>query len=161
MSESDYKVLFLCNSNSARSQIAEVLLNHMAGGRFTAYSAGANPSGNLQPLALELIRELGYSTDGLRSKSWSEFASVNAPELDFVISLCDTAAGETCPVWPGHPVLADWSVPDPARVPGDRQAFKDAWVTIHRRIELLLALPLEKLDRLAREKALSDVKSAG
>ena len=148
-----YRVLFLCTGNSARSQMAEALLNVLGKGRFDAYSAGSQPSGSVQPLAARLIAELGYTTP-LRSKSWDEFAASDTPPFDFVITVCDKAAGEACPVWPGQPVLAHWGVPDPAKNPTDPKGFKDAWLTLRRRVELLLALPLEKLDHLAREQAL-------
>jgi arsenate reductase (thioredoxin) len=148
-----YRVLFLCTGNSARSQMAEALLNVLGKGRFQAFSAGSTPTGDVQPLAARLIRELGY-TAPLRSKNWDEFAASGAADLDFVITVCDKAAGEACPVWPGQPVLAHWGVPDPAKSPDDMSAFMDAWVTLRRRIELLLALPLEKLDAMAREEKL-------
>jgi protein-tyrosine-phosphatase len=152
MADRNYRVLFLCTGNSARSQMAEALLNVLGKGRFQAHSAGSNPSGHVQPLAARLIAELGYPVADLRSKSWDEFAALGAPSIDFVITVCDNAAGEACPVWPGQPVVAHWGVPDPARSPDDMGAFMDAWSTLRRRIELLLALPMDKLDRLAREQ---------
>ncbi|KGQ17875.1 Protein tyrosine phosphatase [Lysobacter dokdonensis DS-58] len=155
-----YNALFLCTGNSARSQIAEVLLNAMGKGRFRAYSAGSHPSGEVHPLAVRTIRDHGLSAQGLRSKSWDEFAGPDAPTMDFVITVCDNAAGETCPVWPGHPAVAHWGVPDPA-ASGDPQAFKDAWLVLRRRIELLLALPLEKLDNLARTQKLNEIAMHG
>lgn len=154
MVEHTYNVLFLCTGNSARSQMAEALLNMLGGGRFRAYSAGSRPTGFVQPLAARLIEELGYPAAELRSKSWDEFSGEDAPKLDLVITVCDNAAGEACPVWPGIPAVAHWSVPDPAREPHDLHAFMDAWVTLRRRIELLASLPLDKLDRLAREQHL-------
>lgn len=155
MSEPVYNVLFLCTGNSARSQMAEALLNVMGKGRFRAYSAGSHPSGIVKPVALELIASLGYPTGSLRSKSWDEFTGPDAPVMDLVITVCDNAAGETCPVWLGHPAIAHWGVPDPVdRAP---QSFKDAWLILRRRIELLLALPMEKLDRLAREQRLNQI----
>ena len=157
MNERIYNTLFLCTGNSARSQIAEALLNSMGNGRFKAYSAGSQPSGSVQPLAAELIAQLGVPTGSLRSKGWDEFAGPDAPEMDLVITVCDNAAGEACPVWPGHPAVAHWGVPDPALTPRDRQAFRNAWLTLRRRIELLLALPLDKLDRLAREQQLRQI----
>lgn len=157
MSERIYNTLFLCTGNSARSQMAEALLNSMGSGRFKAYSAGSQPSGSVQPLAAELIAELGVPAASLRSKSWDEFAGPGAPEMDFVITVCDNAAGEACPVWLGHPAIAHWGVEDPARTPHDRQAFRNAWLTLRRRIELLLALPLDKLDRLAREQHMQQI----
>jgi protein-tyrosine-phosphatase len=154
MSERTYTALFLCTGNSARSQMAEALLNVLGKGRIHAFSAGSRPAGSVQPLAARLIGELGYPADALRSKSWDEFSGTDAPPLDFVITVCDNAAGEACPVWPGQPAIAHWGVPDPARTPDDLHAFMDAWVTLRRRIELLLALPLDKLDKLAREQHL-------
>lgn len=155
MNEPVYNALFLCTGNSARSQMAEALLNVMSKGRFRAYSAGSHPSGFVKPQALELVASLGYPTNSLRSKSWDEFAGPDAPTMDLVITVCDNAAGEVCPVWPGYPAVAHWGVPDP--VDGDPQSFKEAWLTLRRRIELLLALPMEKLDRLAREQRLNQI----
>ena len=149
-----FNALFLCTGNSARSQIAEALLNHMSKGRFHAYSAGSTPALSVQPLAIKLIADLGLNTSELRPKRWDEFAAPEAPQMDFIITVCDNVAGETCPVWAGHPALAHWGVPDPAKNPTDPKGFKDAWLTLRRRVELLLALPLEKLDHLAREQAL-------
>lgn len=144
-------VLFLCTGNSARSIMAEALLNQLGAERFRAFSAGSFPTGAVQPLAEELVRKLGYDAP-LRSKSWDEFAGAGAPLLDMVITVCDNAAGEVCPVWPGHPVTAHWGVPDPAAVAGDdderRRAFMSAWLALRRRVELLVALPLDKLDTL-------------
>lgn len=157
MSDLPYNALFLCTGNSARSQMAEALLNHMSKGRIRAYSAGSRPAGQVQPLAAQLIAELGVPVGALRTKSWDEFAGDGAPRMDFVITVCDNAAGETCPVWPGHPAIAHWGVPDPAQTPGDPAAFKQAWLTLSRRIELLLALPLEKLDKLAREQQMRQI----
>lgn len=155
MTESQtYNALFLCTGNSARSQMAEALLNHMSKGRFRAFSAGSHPAATVQPLAARLIGELGQDASRLRPKSWDEFAGSGAPKMDFIITVCDNAAGEACPVWAGHPALAHWGVHDPAKTPGDPKGFKDAWLTLRRRIELLLALPLEKLDQLAREQEL-------
>jgi protein-tyrosine-phosphatase len=155
MNEPSYNALFLCTGNSARSQMAEALLNVMGKGRFRAYSAGSHPSGRVKQEAIEFISTLGYPTDSLRSKSWDEFAAPNAPTMDLVITVCDNAAGEVCPVWPGHPAVAHWGVADP--IDGDPQSFKHAWLTLRRRIELLLSLPLEKLDRLAREQRLRQI----
>ena len=149
-----FNTLFLCTGNSARSQMAEALLNHMGKGRFRSYSAGSTPALSVQPLAIKLIADLGLNTSELRPKSWDEFAAPEAPQMDFIITVCDNVAGETCPVWAGHPTLAHWGVPDPAKNPTDPKGFKDAWLTLRRRVELLLALPLEKLDHLAREQAL-------
>ncbi|MBS1939658.1 MAG: arsenate reductase ArsC [Bacteroidetes bacterium] len=149
-----FNALFLCTGNSARSQMAEALLNHYGKGRFRAYSAGSHPSATVQPLAAQFIGELGQDTSTLQPKSWDTFAGADAPKMDFIITVCDNAAGDTCPVWVGHPALAHWGVPDPALKPDDPKGFKDAWLTLRRRIELLLALPLEKLDHLAREQEL-------
>ena len=149
MSDGTYNVLFLCTGNSARSLIAESLLNHAGRGRFRAYSAGSQPKGAVHPLALDLLREQGIPTDGLRSKSWDEFAGPGAPSLDFVFTVCGNAAGEVCPIWPGRPATAHWGVPDPAAAEGSveqrRQAFHDAFVVLRRRIELFAALPFETL----------------
>jgi len=145
-------VLFLCTGNSARSILAEAYLNHAGRGRFSAHSAGSHPAGRVNPFALELLRETGLPTAGARSKSWDEFARPDAPKIDFVVTVCDSAAAEVCPVWPGHPVKAHWGVPDPAAVEGTdeqkRRAFKDALTTLSRRIDLFLALPVEKLDEI-------------
>jgi len=143
-------VLFLCTGNSARSIMAEVMLNELGRGRFKAYSAGSHPSGKVNPYSIETLRGLGMATEGLRSKAWDEFAAPGAPPIDFVVTVCDNAAGEVCPVWPGKPVTAHWGVFDPAAVEGSdeakRRAFREAAAILRRRIELLIALPLEKLD---------------
>jgi arsenate reductase len=143
-------VLFLCTGNSARSIMAEVMLNHLGRGRFRAHSAGSHPSGKVNPYSIETLRELGMPAEGLRSKAWDEFAAPGAPPIDFVITVCDNAAGEVCPVWPGKPVTAHWGVFDPAAVEGSdeakRRAFREAAAILKRRIEALLALPLERLD---------------
>src|SRR5687768_15443205 len=143
-------VLFLCTGNSARSVLAEALLNHLGAGRFRAFSAGSHPTGRVNPFSLETLRELGLPAEGYRSKAWDEFARPGADPIDFVITVCDSAAGETCPIWPGKPVTAHWGVPDPAAVEGSdadkRRAFRDAANVLRRRIELFLALPLDKLD---------------
>jgi arsenate reductase len=152
-----YNVLFLCTGNSARSVMAEALLNVLGSGRFKAFSAGSFPSGKVQPVAAELAQAFGYDAP-LRSKSWDEFAQPDSPAIDIVITVCDNAAGEVCPIWPGQPVTAHWGVPDPAAVDGTeaerRRAFQSAWMTLRRRIDLLLALPLDKLDRLAMQQQL-------
>ena len=157
-------VLFLCTGNSARSVLAEALLGTLGQGRFNAFSAGSQPAGKVQPIAIELARELGYPVERLRSKSWDEFAEPGAPVIDMVITVCDSAAAETCPIWPGHPATAHWGVPDPASVEGDeanrRKAFVAAMVTLRRRVELLVALPLEKLDRLATQAKLREIGTA-
>ena len=150
-------VLFLCTGNSARSIMAEAMLNVLGHGRFKAYSAGSFPTGQVQPLAAELAHAFGYS-EPLRSKSWDEFAHADAPAFDVVITVCDNAAGEVCPVWPGQPVSAHWGVPDPAAAAGSdddrRSAFRQVWLMLRQRIDLLLALPLDKLDRLAQQAEL-------
>ncbi len=161
MNDRTYNVLFLCTGNSARSILAEALLGTLGKGRFHAYSAGSQPSGLVQPMAAELAQSLGYPTERLRSKSWDEFADPGAPAMDMVITVCDNAAGEACPVWLGHPALAHWGVPDPAAVEGDddhrRHAYVAAFATLRRRVELLLALPLDKLDRLAAQSRLREI----
>jgi protein-tyrosine-phosphatase len=154
-------VLFLCTGNSARSILAEAYLNHAARGRYTAYSAGSHPGGKVNPFALELLHRSRLPTTRARSKSWDEFSGPEAPKVDFIFSVCDSAAAEACPVWPGHPVTAHWGVPDPAAVQGTdeqkRQAFKEAFTALSRRIDLFLALPLEKLERLALKKKLDEI----
>ena len=144
-------VLFLCTGNSARSILAEAYLNAAGKGRFRAYSAGSHPGGKVNPYALELLAKSRLSTDGLRSKSWDEFAQPGAPKLDFVFTVCDDAAGEVCPVWPGQPITAHWGIPDPAAVQGSdeekRKAFQSAFSALSTRINLMLALPIEKLER--------------
>ena len=161
MSERIYNVLFLCTGNSARSVMAEALLNVLGTGRFRAFSAGSHPSGTVQPIAAELSRKLGYDTSQLRSKSWDEFESAGAPKMDMVITVCDNAAGEACPAWLGSPVTAHWGVEDPVAVEGDegvrRHAFVSAFAMLRRRIELLLALPLDKLDRLAAQQQIREI----
>jgi arsenate reductase len=158
-----FSVLFLCTGNSARSILAEATLNHLPAnrGRFRAYSAGSHPKGGPHPLAIELLQSQGIPTEGLRSKSWDEFAGPDAPRLDFVFTVCDQAAAEQCPYWPGQPVTAHWGLPDPAAVEGSdeqrRKAFRDALVIIRRRIDLLAALPLEKLSGMALQDSLRDV----
>jgi len=146
-------VLFVCTGNSARSILAEAYLNHAARGRYRAYSAGSQPNGRVNPFALELLAKSGLATAGLRSKSWDEFARPQAPKIDFIFTVCDSAAAEACPVWPGQPATAHWGVPDPAAAQGSddekRRAFKDAFTMLSRRIDLFLALPDEKLSRRA------------
>ncbi len=148
-----YNVLFLCTGNSARSILAEAILNHRGGGRFSAYSAGSHPSGKPRPEALRQLESVGISTAGLRSKSWDEFAAPAAPQLDFIFTVCDNAANEQCPVWPGQPVTAHWGIPDPAAVKGAEEeiasAFREAFMTLERRISLFLSLPLATLDAMA------------
>src|SRR5512142_876656 len=152
MSERPFNVLFLCTGNSARSIIAEAILNREGRGKFRAFSAGSQPKGAVNPYTLDLLRKFNYDVSGMRSKSWNEFAAPDAPNLDFVFTVCDNAAGEACPFWPGQPITAHWGIPDPAAATGSEAeialAFKDAYRMLERRIELFLALPLEKLDRM-------------
>jgi arsenate reductase len=147
-----YNVLFLCTGNSARSIIAEAILNREGRGRFKAFSAGSHPKGNINLRTLDLLRKFNYDVSQMRSKSWAEFAQAGAPDLDFVFTVCDNAAGEACPLWPGQPITAHWGIPDPAAATGSEAeialAFKDAYRMLNRRIDLFLALPIAKLDRL-------------
>ena len=154
-----YHVLFLCTGNSARSIIGEVLMNHYGAGRFQAWSAGSHPKGEVHPMAIEALSGLGFATGGLRSKSWNEFTGPDAPRFDFIFTVCDNAAGETCPVWIGHPKTAHWGIEDPAGVEGDgqRQAFIDAIRYLRRRIELFLELPLTSLDAMAMDRKLKEI----
>jgi len=156
-----YNVLFLCTGNSARSILSEALLNKRGQGTFHAFSAGSHPTGRVNPLALELLQKLGYSIDGLRSKNWDEFAAPGAPPLDFVFTVCDNAAGEVCPVWPGQPITAHWGIPDPAAVEGSdeqkRKAFNDAFLILERRISLFLSLPIRSLEQLVLQERLSEI----
>jgi arsenate reductase len=156
-----FNVLFLCTGNSARSILAEGLLTALGKGRFRAFSAGSHPKGTVHPLALREMQSLRIPTDGFRSKAWDEFAATGAPVMDFVFTVCDQAAGEVCPVWPGQPMTAHWGMPDPAAVEGSDEvkarAFRDAAVTLKRRIELLIALPMAALDRLAIQKQVRDI----
>lgn len=148
-----YNVLFLCTGNSARSVLGEAVLNHVGSGRFRAFSAGSTPKGQIHPMTLEILGEAGISTEGLRSKSWDEFAGAEAPKMDFVFTVCDNAAGETCPIWPGHPMTAHWGIEDPAAVTGpefkQRQAFEDALRFMRNRVAAFVNLPLESIDRMA------------
>jgi len=156
-----FNVLFLCTGNSARSILAEAILNSIGQGRFKAYSAGSHAVGRVNPFAIELLRQNRFPTDNLRSKSWSEFAVPEAPPLDFVFTVCDNAAGETCPVWPGQPMTAHWGVPDPAAATGSddeiRRAFFAAYQQLHRRLSLFASLPIGKLDRLSLQRSLNEI----
>ncbi|AUN93727.1 arsenate reductase ArsC [Pseudazoarcus pumilus] len=153
-----YNVLFLCTANSARSVLAESLLAELGRGRFNAFSAGSFPRGQVHPMTLEVLQQLQLPVDGLRSKSWDEFTGTDAPQMDFIFTVCDSAAGEACPVWPGHPATAHWGVPDPAFVDGDADAqcaaFLEAARVLKRRIELFLSLPLARLDTMSLQHEL-------
>lgn len=161
MADPTYNVLFLCTGNSARSIIAEALLNQMGQGRFCAFSAGSFPKGEVHPSALHVLETAGLPTAGLRSKSWDEFAVAGAPELDFIFTVCDNAANETCPIWPGHPMTAHWGIADPAAAEGseaERQvAFLDTVRMLRNRISLFLALPIEAIDSLALRHRLREI----
>jgi arsenate reductase len=156
-----YNVLFLCTGNSARSIVAEAILNKVGDGKFCAFSAGSQPKGQIHPLTLQLLHDLQYDIAGLRSKSWNEFAKPGAPSLDFVFTVCDNAAGETCPVWPGQPMTAHWGIPDPAAATGSVAevglAFKDAHRMLRQRIAAFAALPVTSLDRLSLQAKLRDI----
>ncbi|HSD17251.1 MAG TPA: arsenate reductase ArsC [Thermomonas sp.] len=158
MTTTPYNILFLCTGNSARSILAEGLVNHLSHGRFRGHSAGSQPMGRVNPLALETLQRLGCDTTGMSSKSWDVFAAPDAPKMDFVITVCDSAAGEACPYWPGTPITAHWGFPDPSHVEGDdeakRLAFARTAQAITHRLRLLLSLPLEKLDRLSLQDEL-------
>jgi arsenate reductase (thioredoxin) len=159
-----YNVLFLCTGNSARSILAELILNRLGAGRFRAFSAGSHPKGEVHPAALALARERGDDTSGLRSKSWDEFAVPGAPLMDFVFTVCDAAAGESCPLWPGQPVTAHWGVEDPAAVVASREeqrrAFLRAYQVLERRIELLTLVNVDSLDRLSLRRRLGEIGKA-
>ena len=159
--EEPYNVLFLCTGNSARSIMAEVLLNRAGQGKFRAFSAGSQPKGEVHPYALDLLTHLHYDVTGLRSKSWKEFSSPDAPKLDFVFTVCDNAAQETCPVWPGQPMTAHWGIPDPAAATGTeaevRFAFADALRMLSNRINIFVSLPLRSLDQLTLQKQLDAI----
>ncbi|MDP1928271.1 MAG: arsenate reductase ArsC [Thiobacillus sp.] len=161
MTEPVYNVLFLCTGNSARSILAEGLLTHLGKGRFRAFSAGSHPAGQVNPFAQELLEKNHFETGDLRSKSWDEFARPDAPQLDFVITVCDNAAGEVCPVWPGQPMTAHWGIPDPAAVEGTdeqkRHAFVDAMNQLQRRICMFVSLPFATLDKMKLEKAVREI----
>ncbi len=161
MTERQFNVLFLCTGNSARSILAEAILNKLGAGKFYAFSAGSQPKGQPHPEALRLLQSLGYDTSRFRSKSWNEFTKPGAPALDFVFTVCDNAAGETCPLWPGQPMTAHWGVPDPAAATGNPAeialAFKDAYRMLHQRIGVFAALPLGSLDRHSLQKRLREI----
>jgi arsenate reductase (thioredoxin) len=156
-----FNVLFLCTGNSARSVIAEAILNQVGAGKFHAFSAGSRPKGHIHPEALQLLKSLGYDTTAFRSKSWSEFANPGAPLLDFVFTVCDNAAGEVCPIWPGQPMTAHWGVPDPAEAEGNPAqialAFKNTYRMLNQRIGIFASLPLRSLDRLSLQSELSEI----
>jgi protein-tyrosine-phosphatase len=161
MADQFFNVLFLCTGNSARSIMAEAILNRLGAGKFHAYSAGSQPKGRVHPETLRLLESFDYDTSGHRSKSWSEFADPGAPLLDFVFTVCDNAAGETCPIWPGQPMTAHWGVPDPAEATGNPAeialAFKDAYRMLHQRIGIFTSLPLRSLDQLSLQKKLREI----
>ena len=158
-----YNVLFLCTGNSARSILAEAILNKDGAGRFNAFSAGSYPKGQVHPETLRLLDGLGYPTGDFRSKSWDEFAENGAPTLDFVFTVCDNAAGETCPFWPGQPMTAHWGIEDPAAIEGGRQpeAFRAAYHALQRRIGLFLSLPLESIDEMSLQSKLREIGRTG
>jgi protein-tyrosine-phosphatase len=161
MNEKPFNVLFLCTGNSARSILAESLVNHWGRGKFLGYSAGSAPKGQVHPIALELLRQMKLPATDMRSKSWDEFAQPGAPQLDFVFTVCDNAAGEMCPVWPGQPMTAHWGVPDPAAVQGDDKtqwlAFRDAFKVLENRVKVFTALPIASLDRLKLKQELDAI----
>jgi arsenate reductase (thioredoxin) len=161
MTDQPFNVLFLCTGNSARSIMAEAILNRIGTGRFHAYSAGSHPKGQIHRETIRLLQNLHYDTSGFRSKSWSEFADPGAPPLDFVFTVCDNAAGETCPVWPGQPITAHWGVPDPAEAKGNAAeialAFKEVYRMLDRRISIFVSLPLRSLDQLNLQNKLREI----
>lgn len=165
MTDKTYNVLFICTGNAARSIIAEAILSHLGQGHFRVYSAGSHPSGAVHPLTLEVLQEQGYTTTGLRSKSWTEFAKPGAPKMDFIFTVCDRAAGEACPAWPGQPITAHWNFADPAAVEGDlgarRKAFQDTVFQVSTRIRLFLSLPLGGIDRLSLQHQVREVGEPG
>ena len=164
MDRASFGVLFLCTGNSARSILAESILNHAGQGRFRAYSAGSQPVGRVNPRAISLLDKLGYPTAQLRSKSWSEFAGPGAPEFDFIVTVCDNAAAETCPIWPGRPMRTHWGIPDPAAVTGTEAelaaAFADAYRMLKNRIDILVNLPIEKLGAMGLKQRLDEIGTA-
>jgi protein-tyrosine-phosphatase len=161
MTDRPYNVLILCTGNSARSILGEALVNHWGRGRFRGYSAGSHPKGTVHPIALELLQHLKVSTEGMRSKSWDEFAAPGAPPIDFVFTVCDNAAGEVCPVWPGSPMTAHWGVDDPAAVEGDEKtkwlAFRKAFNELENRIKVFTSLPIATLDRARLQQRLDEI----
>ena len=161
MADRPFNVLFLCTGNSARSIMAEAILNKLGAGKFRAYSAGSHAKGRVNPHTIQLLQSLGYDTSGLRSKSWNEFAKPSAPALDFAFTVCDNAAGEICPVWPGQPMTAHWGVPDPAEAEGSAAeialAFKDTYRMLHQRIGIFTALPIRSLDQLSLQQRLNEI----
>jgi arsenate reductase (thioredoxin) len=161
LADHPYNVLFLCTGNSARSIMAEAILNKLGAGKFHAYSAGSRPKGQVHSETVRLLQGLGYDTSGFRSKSWNEFAKSGAPSLDFAFTVCDNAAGETCPVWPGQPMTAHWGIPDPAEAKGNSAeialAFKDAYRMLHQRIGIFTALPMRSLDSLTLQSKLREI----
>jgi len=161
MADRPYNVLFLCTGNSARSIIGEAILNKVGAGHFRAYSAGSQPKGQINPNTIQLLRSLGHDTSGYRSKSWDEFAKAGEPKFDFVFTVCDNAAAEACPLWPGQPMTAHWGIPDPAEATGTPAeialAFKDAYRLLNQRISIFTALPLRSLDKLALQSRLREI----
>lgn len=161
MSDKVYNVLFLCTANSARSILGEAIINKLGKGRFKGFSAGSQPRGEVNPHSIKLLEKLGHDTSFARSKSWDEFAEDGAEQMDFIFTVCDSAAAETCPIWPGHPATAHWGVPDPAAVEGTEAeigaAFGDAYRMLERRISAFLSLPLASIDKLALKQKLSDI----
>jgi protein-tyrosine-phosphatase len=161
MTDSIYNVLFLCTGNSARSILAECILNREGQGRFKAFSAGSQPKGQVHPFALELLKKMNHPTAGLRSKSWDEFAAPGAPHLDFVFTVCDNAANEVCPIWPGQPMTAHWGVPDPAAAEGTEAerhlAFAEAYRMLRNRVSIFVSLPIAAIDRLSLQKRLDEI----
>ncbi|MEY4640114.1 MAG: hypothetical protein RLZZ227_108 [Pseudomonadota bacterium] len=161
MSDKVYQVLFICTGNSARSILAEAIMNQLGGGRFRAYSAGSQPRGAVHPLTLETLRDMNFDASAFRSKSWDEFATPEAPPMDFIFTVCDNAAGEACPLWPGQPVTAHWGFPDPAAVDGSSEfqkaAFAKTWRAISQRVRIFLNLPFDKLDRMSLQKQLTEI----
>jgi arsenate reductase len=165
MSEPVFNVLFLCTGNSARSVIAESLLNQLGRGRFAGYSAGSHPKGEIHPIARELLKRMSFPTESLRSKSWDEFAAPGAPPLDFVFTVCDNAAGEVCPIWPGQPMTAHWGIADPAAVQGtvaeQWAAFRTAYRELDSRIKIFTSLPIRSLDRIKLQERLNAIGRGG